>query len=78
MLFRSKKYMKTNTIRTNADRVIGEHCLVTETITADIKGEVKVLGNLWGATSLNNETIEIGQYAEVVAIEGSHVVVKKI
>lgn len=29
-------------------------------------------------TSLNNETIQIGDYAEVISIEGSHVVVKKI
>lgn len=74
----SKKYLRGNTVRTNYDRVIGKHCLVTETITADNKGEVKVMGTLWMATSLNNETIEAGQYAEVVSIEGAHVVVKKI
>ena len=66
-----------NTVKTNLDRMIGKHCLVTETITADQKGEVKVMGNLWSATSLNNETIQIGDYAEVISIEGSHVVVKK-
>ena len=47
-------------------------------ITADQKGEVKVMGNLWAATSLNNVTIPAGEYAEVVSIEGSHVVVKKL
>ena len=60
------------------DRVIGKHCLVTETITADNKGEVKVMGNLWAATSLNNERIQVGEYAEVVSIEGAHVIVKKL
>ncbi|MDD8049021.1 MAG: NfeD family protein [Thomasclavelia sp.] len=74
----SKKYLKTNTIKTNYDRVIGEHCLVTETITPDQKGEVKVLGSLWMASSLNNETIQVGEYAEVVSIEGAHVIVKKL
>lgn len=74
----SKKYLRKNTIKTNLDRVIGQHCLVTETITADTKGEVKVMGNLWSASSLDNTTIEAGQYAEVVSIEGAHVVVKKI
>lgn len=74
----AKKYLRGNTIRTNSDRVIGKHCLVTETITADKKGEVKVMGTLWMAASLDNETIEIGEYAEVVSIEGAHVVVKKI
>lgn len=74
----AKKYLRGNTVRTNLDRVIGKHCLVTETITADNKGEVKVMGLLWSATSLNNETIEIGQYAEIVSIEGAHLVDRKI
>lgn len=74
----AKKYLRGNTVRTNLDRVIGKHCLVTETITADNKGEVKVMGSLWSATSLDNETIEIGQYAEIVSIEGAHLVVRKI
>ncbi|MCD7809746.1 MAG: NfeD family protein [Erysipelotrichaceae bacterium] len=73
-----KKYLKGNIVRTNLDRVIGKHCLVTETITPDQKGEVKVMGNLWSATSLNNEVITAGQYAEVLSIEGAHVVVKKL
>ena len=30
------------------------------------------------AASLDNEIIEAGKYAEVVSIEGAHVVVKKI
>ncbi|MEG0592273.1 MAG: NfeD family protein [Coprobacillus sp.] len=74
----SKKYLRGNTIKTNLDRTIGQHCLVTEKITADNKGEVKVMGTLWMASSLNNESIDAGEYAEVVSIEGAHVVVKKI
>ena len=74
----AKKYLRGNTIKTNLDRVIGKHCLVTETITADNKGEVKVMGTLWLATSLNNMTIQAGEYAEIVSIEGAHVIVKKI
>lgn len=74
----AKKYLHGNIIKTNYDRAIGKHCLVTETITPDNKGEVKVMGTLWLAASLNNELIEAGEYAEVVSIEGAHVVVKKI
>lgn len=74
----AKKYLRGNTIKTNLDRVIGKHCLVTKTITADNKGEVKVMGSMWSATSLNNETIEEGEYAEVVSIEGAHVIVRKL
>lgn len=74
----AKKYLRGNVIKTNYDRAIGKHCLVTETITPDNKGEVKVMGTLWLASSLGNEVIEAGAYAEVVSIEGAHVVVKKI
>lgn len=74
----AKKYLRGNIVKTNLDRVIGKHCLVTETITPDNKGEVKVMGTLWSATSLNNAFIQAGEYAEVVAIEGAHVVVKKL
>ena len=74
----AKKYLHGNIIKTNYDRAIGKHCLVTETITPDNKGEVKVMGTLWLAASLNNELIEAGEYAEVVSIEGAHVIVKKI
>lgn len=74
----AKKYLRGNIVKTNLDRVVGKHCLVTETITPDNRGEVKVMGSLWSATSLNNVTIEAGQYAEVVSIEGAHVIVRKI
>lgn len=74
----AKKYLRGNIVKTNLDRVIGKHCLVTETITPDNKGEVKVMGTLWSATSLNNAMIHAGEYAEVVAIEGAHVIVKKL
>ena len=74
----AKRYLRGNTVKTNLDRMIGEHCLVTDTIQADKKGEVKVNDRVWFATSLNNEVITAGQYAQVVAIEGSHLIVKKI
>ena len=74
----AKKYLRGNTIKTNYDRIISKHATVTKTITADQKGEVKVMGDYWSATSLNNEVIEEGQHVEVLAIEGNHVVVKKI
>ena len=58
--------------------MIGKHGLVTKTITADNKGEVKVMSTSWPATSLDNAVISEGDYCEIVAIEGVHLVVKKI
>lgn len=57
----SKKYLRGNIERTNFDRVIGKHGLVTKTITADNKGEVKVMSTLWMATSNDNTTIHQGE-----------------
>lgn len=74
----AKKYLRTNTEKTNYDRVIGQHGLVTKTITADTKGEVKVMSTSWLATSINNDTINEGDYCEIMAIEGAHLVVAKI
>lgn len=74
----AKKYLRGKITKTNLDRIIGKHCLITEKITPDQKGEAKVNGNLWSASSLNNEIIEAGEYGEIVSIEGAHVVVRKL
>lgn len=74
----AKKYLRTNIEKTNFDRVIGKHGLVTRTITADNKGEVKVMSTSWLASSLDNTTINEGDYCEIMAVEGAHLVVKKI
>lgn len=74
----AKKYMRGNIERTNYDRVIGKHGLVTKTITADNKGEVKVMSTLWLASSIDNTTINEGDYCEILAVEGAHLVVKKL
>ena len=74
----AKKYLRGNTIKTNYDRIIGKHCVVTKTITEDKKGEIEISGNVWSATSLNNDVIQEGKHAQIVSIEGAHVVVKEI
>lgn len=74
----AKKYLKTNIVSTNYDRIIGKHGLVTKTMDADTKGEVKVMSTTWLATSIDNSTINEGEYCEILAIEGVHLVVKKI
>ena len=74
----AKKYLKTQTVSTNYDRVIGQHGLVLKRIDADTRGEVKVLSTEWSASSLDNSTLEVGDYCEILAVEGAHLVVKKI
>lgn len=74
----AKKYLKTNIVSTNYDRVIGKHALVTKPIDADTKGEVKVLSTFWSASSIDNSPLSPGEYCEVLAVEGAHLVVGKI
>ena len=64
----AKKYLRTNIEKTNYDRVIGKHGLVTKT----------VMSTSWLAASVDNNTINEGEYCEIMAIEGAHLVVKKI
>lgn len=74
----TKKYLRTNIVSTNYDRVIGQHGLVLERIDADNRGEVKVLSTQWSASSYDNSTLEPGDYCEILAVEGAHLIVKKI
>lgn len=67
------KSLKGNIIHTNN----GSHALVIKRIDADHMGEVRIKNQIWSASSLHNLTLEEGEYGEVVAIEGAHLVVKK-
>ncbi|MCQ2770608.1 MAG: NfeD family protein [Clostridia bacterium] len=56
---------------TNADAVIGQVAVVTETIdNVNQKGAVKVLGKEWSARSNDNSTIEVGTQVKVIEIKG--------
>ena len=70
-----KKYLPTQQARTNADRIIGMHGVVTEEIKKNVVGEVKVDGKRWSAIS--NTKIPVGSDVIIDAIDGVKVVVRK-
>lgn len=70
-----KKYLPTQQARTNADRIIGMHGVVTEEIKKNVVGEVKVDGKRWSAIS--NTKIPVGSEVIIDAIDGVKVVVRK-
>lgn len=74
----AKKYLRGNIVPTNADRVIGEQAKIIEPITESQWGLVKIKGTEWHAVSIDNKPINTDQTIEVVAIEGSKLIVKKI
>lgn len=74
----AKKYLTGNIVHTNTDRLIGKQGLVTKEIQEDTKGEVKVMGSVWSAISIDKDSIEAGKHVEILAIDGVKLVVKKI
>ncbi len=73
-----KKYVNGKIQPTNADKIIGEECRVTETIDNIAgTGAVYVDGKTWTARSENDEVIPEGELVTTVRIEGVKVIVNK-
>lgn len=73
----SRKILKKGTVKTNADRCIGQECVVTEEINNILgKGQVNIKGIIWTARSSNGEIIPTGTLVTVESIEGVKVIVK--
>jgi len=59
------------------DALIGKRAKVIETIDPDTnKGRVRVKKDVWGADA--DEIIPEGEEVEVIRVEGTHVIVKKL
>ncbi|MDE6110284.1 MAG: NfeD family protein [Eubacterium sp.] len=72
----ARKSLKTEHVKTNADRYIGKLAVVTEEISnIDAKGQVKVDNQIWSARSENGETISEGTKVNVLRIEGVKLIV---
>lgn len=69
------KKIKPNS-KTNLDRIIGMTGVVTEEISKNKNGEVKVDGKLW--TAYSNKKIKVGSTIEVLSIDSVKLEVKEI
>lgn len=74
----AKKYLRTNSIPTNTDRFIGKKALVINDILEDKRGEIKIDGQTWSATTLNHQPLEKGKHCLIRAISGAHMIVEEI
>lgn len=74
----AKKYMSKNTVKTNADRLVGRIARVTKEIEVGDRGEVKIEGKFWLAFSKETSKFEIDEKCRVLAIEGVKLLVGKI
>ena len=72
-----KNYFRTNIVGTNADALVGKVATCTKEIQPNDRGEVKVDGKYWTAIASGDETIHVGDKAEILAIEGVKLIVVK-
>ncbi len=72
------KNMRGNYVATNADRIISLRTELLKDIRPGEYGEIKANGILWLAISTQSQNIVAGTIVEVVAIEGSKLVVKAV
>lgn len=74
----ARKYLNVRQKPTNADRVIGVICPVTEDIDNIAgTGVVSVDGKEWTARSLTGVNIPAGQYVRVTSIQGVKLIVEE-
>ncbi len=67
----AKKYINARSVRTNADRVLGQTGTVTQRVDNRApSGLVKTCGKVWTARSDSGEPIEEGAEVKVLRIEG--------
>ena len=74
-----KKFANIETVKTNIQSIIGKKGLVTKDISSiKATGQVKIEGELWSATGINDMDIPKGTEVEVVEIKGVKVIVTPI
>lgn len=75
----ARKYFTPKTTATNADALIGQEALVTESIdNLSGKGQVKLCGKVWSARSEDDAPIEATAKVTVLRIEGVKLIVRPI
>ena len=73
-----RRFLRPKGAATNADRVIGQTAVVTETIdNMQGSGAVKVFGQIWTARSVGGESCPVGALVRIKAIEGVKVIVER-
>ena len=72
-----KKHFTPRHVKTNADRLVGQHALVTEQIdNLRATGAIKINGVLWTAKSVDGSVIAAEQLVRIERIEGAKVYVQ--
>ena len=80
LLFRSKaiKYLNRNKFSTNVDSLVGTKIKLIKGADPMNYGEAKLHNGVVWSVITKNEVIDDGEFAEIIAIEGNKLIVKKI
>lgn len=70
-------FIKSPKVRTNADRLIGKTGKMISDTNETSRGQVKVEGQIWGATPKDNKYLKAGTIVNIVGIEGVRLIVTK-
>ena len=74
----AKKFINSQKVKTNADRIIGMTAIVTEPINnTEGKGQAKVEGQIWTARSSDNQISPVGEQVIIESINGVKIIVSK-
>jgi membrane protein implicated in regulation of membrane protease activity len=71
----TKRFMDKEVVKTNADRMVGMHGVVTVEIPFDGKGEIKVDSQFWTAFSTRKDPIPVGTRVVILDIVGNKLLV---
>lgn len=74
----ARRFLNSRTVKTNADSLIGETCIVTQTIdNLRAEGQVRIRGQVWTARSVtDDQKIAVDELVQVEAISGVKLIVK--
>ncbi|MEG1576148.1 MAG: NfeD family protein [Clostridium sp.] len=73
------KYVNKNTVKTNAEGIIGKKARITTAVNNDLaEGAAVVAGQEWTARSEDGTPIEEGTMVEIKAIKGVKLIVSRL
>ena len=73
------KFVKTETVKTNAYSIIGKKALVIQDINSvEGKGQIKINGEVWSAESIDGQNIPEKSEVKIVEIRGVKAIVSTV
>ncbi|MBR3002373.1 MAG: NfeD family protein [Clostridia bacterium] len=73
------RFLKTDSVSTNAFSIIGKHGIVTKSIDSiNSTGQVKINSEIWSAEDINGNSIPEGSEVVVVKIDGVKAIVSVV